>query len=55
MKKYLCKTTVSGLYEQGQVYKVNEKDKRIRTYINLGYLEELRKDYKINKKEVRNK
>lgn len=39
MKKYLCATT-GDEYKKGEVYSLDENDRRIRTLKNLGYLEE---------------
>jgi len=50
-KKYLCKTSIAGTYEQGKVY-VLEEDKRVRLHVNLGYLEEVPKNYSIKTKKV---
>lgn len=49
MKKYLCKTSIAGLYEQGEVYKLSE-DKRVRMHVRLGYLEEVPMNFSKPKK-----
>ncbi len=41
--KYLCVTSVSGLYERGEVYNLDGKNREVRMYVNLGYLEEVKK------------
>ena len=50
MKKFVCKTKVAGLYEKGEVYKLDENERMTRNYIRLGYLQEVPMNYK--KKEV---
>lgn len=52
-RKYLCKTIISGKFEKGEVYVLEEEDRQTRMYVRLGYLEYVPRSYsKKNKTKV---